>query len=152
MYILIRLVIVCWFIYFILNFFVVSFWHFFFFKQKTAYEMRISDWSSDVCSSDLARGQVAFVFRYVFPGVLVIRLNRRYGIGPLQPAVQIDIGTARRAERPLVNHDGFATDRTGPMGHGASGIRDRPGRPKTPRPRGLPRASPPQTGRTPCGE
>src|SRR3546814_10209224 len=31
--------------------FFVSF--FFFFKQKTAYEMRISDWSSDVCSSDL---------------------------------------------------------------------------------------------------
>src|SRR3546814_2574965 len=33
----------CWFVYFF----------FFFFKQKTAYEMRISDWSSDVCSSDL---------------------------------------------------------------------------------------------------
>src|SRR3546814_5581380 len=29
------------------------FWFFFCFKQKTAYEMRISDWSSDVCSSDL---------------------------------------------------------------------------------------------------
>src|SRR3546814_5043554 len=29
---------------------------FFFFKQKTAYEMRISDWSSDVCSSDLIHG------------------------------------------------------------------------------------------------
>src|SRR3546814_6064927 len=29
---------------------------FFFFKQKTAYEMRISDWSSDVCSSDLSMG------------------------------------------------------------------------------------------------
>src|SRR3546814_3058530 len=28
---------------------------FFFFKQKTAYEMRISDWSSDVCSSDLGQ-------------------------------------------------------------------------------------------------
>src|SRR3546814_4001036 len=28
-------------------------WFLFFFKQKTAYEMRISDWSSDVCSSDL---------------------------------------------------------------------------------------------------
>src|SRR3546814_9775213 len=28
---------------------------FFFFKQKTAYEMRISDWSSDVCSSDLLK-------------------------------------------------------------------------------------------------
>src|SRR3546814_8803440 len=31
---------------------------FFFFKQKTAYEMRISDWSSDVCSSDLGPSQV----------------------------------------------------------------------------------------------
>src|SRR3546814_5066404 len=31
----------------------VCFRFFFFFKQKTAYEMRISDWSSDVCSSDL---------------------------------------------------------------------------------------------------
>src|SRR3546814_3822562 len=30
---------------------------FFFFKQKTAYEMRISDWSSDVCSSDLRLAQ-----------------------------------------------------------------------------------------------
>src|SRR3546814_9782448 len=30
---------------------------FFFFKQKTAYEMRISDWSADVCSSDLACGR-----------------------------------------------------------------------------------------------
>src|SRR3546814_10298972 len=32
---------------------------FFFFKQKTAYEMRISDWSSDVCSSDLRRYDAA---------------------------------------------------------------------------------------------
>src|SRR3546814_10639020 len=31
----------------------------FFFKQKTAYEMRISDWSSDVCSSDLQRIRAA---------------------------------------------------------------------------------------------
>src|SRR3546814_9667297 len=31
---------------------------FFFFKQKTAYELRISDWSSDVCSSDLAAMQL----------------------------------------------------------------------------------------------
>src|SRR3546814_1176262 len=34
---------------------VVLFISFFYFKQKTAYEMRISDWSSDVCSSDLKR-------------------------------------------------------------------------------------------------
>src|SRR3546814_1162093 len=32
---------------------------FFFFKQKTAYDMRISDWSSDVCSSDLPARQIA---------------------------------------------------------------------------------------------
>src|SRR3546814_7044361 len=38
-----------------LQFFFILFYIylFFFFKQKTAYEMRISDWSSDVCSSDL---------------------------------------------------------------------------------------------------
>src|SRR3546814_1182436 len=34
----------------------ISFVLFFFFKQKTAYEMRTSDWSSDVCSSDLYLG------------------------------------------------------------------------------------------------
>src|SRR3546814_12685280 len=33
-------------------------WFIFFFKQKTAYEMRISDWSSDVCSSDLKRARL----------------------------------------------------------------------------------------------
>src|SRR3546814_5246531 len=36
---------------------------FFFFKQKTAYEMRISDWSSDVCSSDLLEVVAAHVHR-----------------------------------------------------------------------------------------
>src|SRR3546814_8640382 len=41
-------VIVC-----VISAFVYDWLVFFFFKQKTAYEMRISDWSSDVCSSDL---------------------------------------------------------------------------------------------------
>src|SRR3546814_7792293 len=36
---------------------------FFFFKQKTAYEMRISDWSSDVCSSDLPLDDVSLTER-----------------------------------------------------------------------------------------
>src|SRR3546814_1175314 len=40
---------------------------FFFFKQKTAYEMRISDWSSDVCSSDL------FGVRAPIAGTLPVR-------------------------------------------------------------------------------
>src|SRR3546814_6108134 len=44
----------------------------FFFKQKTAYEMRISDWSSDVCSSDLVpaalpRPDAAPVMSMIFP-------------------------------------------------------------------------------------
>src|SRR3546814_18782769 len=38
---------------------------FFFFKQKTAYEMRISDWSSDVCSSDLVEERI---YRCPTPG------------------------------------------------------------------------------------
>src|SRR3546814_9646651 len=44
---------------------------FFFFKQKTAYEMRISDWSSDVCSSDLGDAAGLAVqqgARHVVPG------------------------------------------------------------------------------------
>src|SRR3546814_3835165 len=47
----------------------------FFFKQKTAYEMRISDWSSDVCSSDLhrldrlvAEDELAVLKRFRFGG------------------------------------------------------------------------------------
>src|SRR3546814_1016910 len=42
------------YVFFILLSVVLFFFCFFFFKQKTAYEMRISDWSSDVCSSDLS--------------------------------------------------------------------------------------------------
>src|SRR3546814_2115483 len=38
---------------------------FFFFKQKTAYEMRISDWSSDVCSSDLLKAALGQPFENV---------------------------------------------------------------------------------------
>src|SRR3546814_11655228 len=43
----------------------------FFFKQKTAYEMRISDWSSDVCSSDLSPARI--------PGRPALRPVRRRG-------------------------------------------------------------------------
>src|SRR3546814_4641289 len=41
---------------------------FFFFKQKTAYEMRISDWSSDVCSSDLLINRKAVMGPWCFYG------------------------------------------------------------------------------------
>src|SRR3546814_21009728 len=43
----------------------------FFFKQKTAYEMRISDWSSDVCSSDLLPYTVALVLSAIGWATLV---------------------------------------------------------------------------------
>src|SRR3546814_115550 len=42
---------------------------FFFFKQKTAYEMRISDWSSDVCSSDLFCKQFNAATQKLEPGI-----------------------------------------------------------------------------------
>src|SRR3546814_7388366 len=46
---------------------IVLFFDFFFFKQKTAYEMRISDWSSDVCSSDLRINASIRVFDKLSP-------------------------------------------------------------------------------------
>src|SRR3546814_13933512 len=51
---------------------------FFFFKQKTAYEMRISDWSSDVCSSDLFK-------------LLLVTAQRR-GEGRAMTTGQLDLG------------------------------------------------------------
>src|SRR3546814_9186917 len=53
---------------------------FFFFKQKTAYEMRISDWSSDVCSSDLnpnLRSRRQEMQARPFPPDLVVILQER---------------------------------------------------------------------------
>src|SRR3546814_8428654 len=56
---------------------IVSF--FFFFKQKTAYEMRISDWSSDVCSSDLLRRLLLGLFLL---GAVPGRGDRRHLAAP----------------------------------------------------------------------
>src|SRR3546814_10258165 len=48
---------------------------FFFFKQKTAYEMRISDWSSDVCSSDLLADDRLGHPRYLEGAMLTLEIN-----------------------------------------------------------------------------
>src|SRR3546814_10655302 len=69
---------------------------FFFFKQKTSYEMRISDWSSDVCSSDL---QYVRVCPIISPRRVAGTLDRRtwpadqllapVGYRPLRPALPL---------------------------------------------------------------
>src|SRR3546814_1695189 len=56
---------------------------FFFFKQKTAYEMRISDWSSDVCSSDLVRRPLCIIdieFHFHFRALTVVDDRSSAGI------------------------------------------------------------------------
>src|SRR3546814_1111299 len=67
---------------------------FFFFKQKTAYEMRISDWSSDVCSSDLGDPVARIVRigdeadRLADRVVHLGRVDADMGVGHAEPVVR----------------------------------------------------------------
>src|SRR3546814_7415029 len=67
--------------------------YFFFFKQKTAYELRISDWSSDVCSSDL---------QILIGGIgAQLAVGRHQGVGNQRPvgvakAGAVGLGEVRR--------------------------------------------------------
>src|SRR3546814_3318883 len=56
---------------------------FFFFKQKTAYEMRISDWSSDVCSSDLCSFNAAILGAFYGREMAKVRAE-----GRIDPAIE----------------------------------------------------------------
>src|SRR3546814_6145903 len=92
--------------------------YFFFFKQKTAYEMRISDWSSDVCSSDLplpagggrpadgARGQLAVALAGQAAEALPYRHWRREGIGQAGGA---RVAAGPRSEARRVGNEGGST-------------------------------------------
>src|SRR3546814_4729586 len=71
-----------------------NFFFFFFFKQKTAYEMRISDWSSDVCSSDLFKGSAGFAC--VLLDEAAIFVDGRY---TLQVGQEVDVSLFRSEER-----------------------------------------------------
>src|SRR3546814_12947846 len=87
-------------------------WHFLFFcKQKTAYEVRISDWSSDVCSSDLLAAQAQHRLHHAPQrpvervGRLDQALDRRPGLAfqsigaPGVGGARIEIGRASCRER-----------------------------------------------------
>src|SRR3546814_457036 len=81
---------------------------FFFFKQKTAYEMRISDWSSDVCSSDL-------ICRFdlcgglgaeVFDGFQAVEANQAFGRRRAAFGSDIAVPAAKfplKRDKPLAN-------------------------------------------------
>src|SRR3546814_4075361 len=82
---------------------------FFFFKQKTAYDMRISDWRSDVCSSDLKMPK-----QDIFVGILVAvitvwlhNLALAVLIGVIISALVFAWESAKRIRaRKYVDHDG----------------------------------------------
>src|SRR3546814_8019839 len=86
---------------------------FFFFKQKTAYEMRISDWSSDVCSSDLlAQRMLRRVERQVDAAVAVqlpmgaravVVLRLLLGPGCQRPHADAGDGARVTDARPVVD-------------------------------------------------
>src|SRR3546814_4223802 len=66
---------------------------FFLCKQKTAYEMRISDWSSDVCSSDLAlgmNGPAASIARSVVMVTILVALQIGYSAIVLRQLKRLD--------------------------------------------------------------
>src|SRR3546814_10271544 len=69
--------------------------YFFFFKQKTAYEMRISDWSSDVCSSDLLQATVAQGVQIQRAGEPV--LEAAAGMRRLVLEIEVDAGERGQA-------------------------------------------------------
>src|SRR3546814_4208293 len=81
---------------------------FFFFKQKTAYEMRISDWSSDVCSSDLAAVRLHIRFQIGGAGGLVHRLFRI----PAESAGRQRQGNLHRSEERRVGKECVSTCRS----------------------------------------
>src|SRR3546814_1801204 len=65
---------------------------FFFFKQKTAYEMRISDWSSDVCSSDLNATAEGLPLATALGFVPFTTIRQHQGLSPTMPLAELKPG------------------------------------------------------------
>src|SRR3546814_2303644 len=96
----------------------------FFFKQKTAYEMRISDWSSDVCSSDLVADaliELVEVDREIF-GAVAVAVDAVLGLGArlrFDIEDEVDLvpetlhqGMVARSEERRVGKECFSTCRS----------------------------------------
>src|SRR3546814_1527137 len=91
----------------------LCFFFFFFFKQKTAYEMRISDWSSDVCSSDLGYGEGSFVWQVPPSSLWKITLTGPDGATAQQDAAADATGRlAFRSEERRVGKECVSTCRS----------------------------------------
>src|SRR5216117_4230531 len=78
---------------------------FFFFKQKTAYEIRKGDWSSDVCSSDLP-----FVVEELSgegleerPEGILVLVDRREELGPFRLQIRLELVDVRRPEGEVLH-------------------------------------------------
>src|SRR3546814_6853928 len=94
---------------------------FFFFKQKTAYEMRISDWSSDVCSSDLNRtvhinARDTLIRAFPMHKLVIWALDNSgiFGIFGIFLAQRVDFNTAKnlRSEERRVGKECVSTCRS----------------------------------------
>src|SRR3546814_4695232 len=89
---------------------------FFFFKQKTAYELRISDWSSDVCSSDLeqcfvAEAEIAETkhFREFRERFVRHRSGRSTAFGSRGSSTRSPASIRQSSHQPLVGRSGISS-------------------------------------------
>src|SRR3546814_2320471 len=88
---------------------------FVFFKQKTAYEMRISDWSSDVCSSDLIEaGKMSVEFKLEKIDEIVLRMRSLFGemAKEKQLDLQFSVSGSTRSEERRVGKECVSTCRS----------------------------------------
>src|SRR3546814_18141054 len=86
---------------------------FFFFKQKTAYEMRISDWSSDVCSSDLQLNEAGGkLWRQVVEIGMVLARNNKHMPRPYGVDIKKGHEVVVRSEERRVGKECVSTSRS----------------------------------------